>query len=69
MVEQVFHKKGNLIYKDWKWRMTHHYNELKEKGEDAYQHPFEGVTVDGWKFMIDHIFNDPKWQVSIAIVL
>lgn len=49
--------------------MTHHYNELKEKRLDAYQHPFEGVTVDGWKFMIDHIFNDPKWQVGIEIVL
>ncbi|KAI8549115.1 hypothetical protein RHMOL_Rhmol06G0001200 [Rhododendron molle] len=60
LVEQVFNEKANLLYKDWKWRMNDFYTKTDEAGLDAYQHPFQGMHIDDWKYMIDHVFKDPK---------
>ncbi|KAI8562668.1 hypothetical protein RHMOL_Rhmol03G0052500 [Rhododendron molle] len=61
LVEQVFNEKANLLYKDWKWRMNDFYTKTaKTAGLDAYQHPFQKMPLDDWKYMIDHVFKDPK---------
>ncbi|KAE9449974.1 hypothetical protein C3L33_18128, partial [Rhododendron williamsianum] len=63
LVEKVFMRKANLLYKDWKWRMSDHYEKTKEDGKNPYQLPFtEDISLDAWKFMIDRIFNDPDWK-------
>ncbi|KAI8542744.1 hypothetical protein RHMOL_Rhmol08G0163200 [Rhododendron molle] len=70
LVEQVFKRKANLLYKDWKWRMTDHYEKTndhyektKEDGKNPYQLPFtEDISQEAWKFMIDRIFKDPEWK-------
>ncbi|XP_058208227.1 uncharacterized protein LOC131321240 [Rhododendron vialii] len=70
LVEQVFKRKANLLYKDWKWRMSDHYEKTKdhyektkEDGKNPYQLPFtKDISQEAWKFMIDHIFNDPNWE-------
>ncbi|KAI8552721.1 hypothetical protein RHMOL_Rhmol06G0288900 [Rhododendron molle] len=70
LVEEVFDRKANLLYKDWKWRMSDHYEKTndhyertKEDGKSPYQLPFtKDISPDAWKFMIDHIFKDPDWQ-------
>ena len=64
LVDKVFMHKANLLYKDWKWRMSDHYAKFIKDGKDAYANPFEGITPEGWKYLIDHIFNDPNWQVN-----
>lgn len=48
--------------------MSTHYARLKEAGKDAYQHPYQSVSLEGWKFMIDNIFSDPKWQVINQLI-
>ncbi|KAI8556906.1 hypothetical protein RHMOL_Rhmol05G0292800 [Rhododendron molle] len=60
LVEQVFNEKANLLYKDWKWRMNDFYTKTVDARLDAYQHPFQGMHIDDWKYMIDHVFKDPK---------
>ncbi|KAI8527436.1 hypothetical protein RHMOL_Rhmol12G0075300 [Rhododendron molle] len=60
LVEEVFHEKTNLPYKDWKWRMNDFYTKTLDAGLDAYQHPFQEMPTDDWKYLIDHVFKDPK---------
>lgn len=37
---------------------------MKKEGRDPYQHPYQDIDPDVWKFMIDHRFNDSKWEVN-----
>ncbi|KAF7114861.1 hypothetical protein RHSIM_RhsimUnG0074200 [Rhododendron simsii] len=70
LVEEVFKRKASLLYKDWKWRMgdhyqktKDHYEKTKEEDKNPYQLPFnKDISPDAWKYMIDHIFNDPDWK-------
>ncbi|KAF7113906.1 hypothetical protein RHSIM_RhsimUnG0101600 [Rhododendron simsii] len=60
LVDQVFQEKANQLYKDWKWRMNNFYTKTLDAGLDAYQHPFQEMPIDDWKYMIDHVFKDPN---------
>ncbi|XP_058217220.1 uncharacterized protein LOC131328268 [Rhododendron vialii] len=64
LVEEVFHEKANLLYKDWKWRMDDFYAKTLCDSKGAYQHPFQETPTDDWKYMIDHVFKDPKRKVN-----
>ncbi|KAI8572885.1 hypothetical protein RHMOL_Rhmol01G0235400 [Rhododendron molle] len=65
LVEQVFNEKANLLYKDWKWRMNDFYTKtVNTAGLEAYQHPFQKMPIDDWKYMIDHVFKDPKREAD-----
>ncbi|KAI8527443.1 hypothetical protein RHMOL_Rhmol12G0075600 [Rhododendron molle] len=45
------------------YEQTKNHNEkTKEDGKNPYQLPFQDISLDGWKFMIDHIFNDSDWK-------
>lgn len=68
LVDEVFHEKANLLYKDWKWRMSQHYETTKKEGKDPYRHPYEGTSLDGWKYMIDNVFNDPNRKVNQILI-
>ncbi|XP_058191404.1 uncharacterized protein LOC131308479 [Rhododendron vialii] len=40
-----------------------HYEKTKEDDKNPYQLPFtKDISLDTWKFMIDHIFNDLDWK-------
>ncbi|KAH7835831.1 hypothetical protein Vadar_016936 [Vaccinium darrowii] len=58
----VSNKKASLLYKDWKCRMRTHYRKLRKAGLDTYSSPYPGVSMDGWKYLIDHVFKDSKMK-------
>jgi hypothetical protein len=49
--------------------MSKHYDMIMEKGDDhPYQHPYRGVDMVGWKFMIDKIFKDTNFKVNKKLI-
>ncbi|GAB2299271.1 hypothetical protein Dimus_033341 [Dionaea muscipula] len=38
--------------------------EMKEEGLDAFAHPYPGVTNAGWRYLIDNIFDDEKFEAG-----
>ncbi|KAH7845286.1 hypothetical protein Vadar_000353 [Vaccinium darrowii] len=42
--------------------MGSHYWKMKDADKvDPYQHPYRGISMDGWKWLIDNIFTDKDW--------
>ncbi|GAB2285534.1 hypothetical protein Dimus_019982 [Dionaea muscipula] len=64
LIEVVSDEKAYKIYKDWKYAMRKHYVQMKEEGLDAFAHPYPGVTNAGWRYLIDNIFDDEKFEVT-----
>ncbi|KAH7847870.1 hypothetical protein Vadar_031080 [Vaccinium darrowii] len=63
VIEEAFNAKANLRYKEWKHTMGDRYWKMMEADEvDPYQHPYRGISMDEWKWLIDNIFIDPDWQ-------
>ncbi|GAB2270520.1 hypothetical protein Dimus_005412 [Dionaea muscipula] len=65
LIEVVSDEKAYKIYKYWKYAMRKHYVQMKEEGLDAFAHPYPGVTNAGWRYLIDNIFDDEKFEVPI----
>ncbi|GAB2268986.1 hypothetical protein Dimus_003916 [Dionaea muscipula] len=68
LIEVVSDKKGYKIYKDWKYAMRKHNVQMKEEGLDAFAHPYPGVTNTGWRYLIDNIFDDEKFEANLERV-
>jgi hypothetical protein len=64
LVKEVIDEKASKLYRDWKHNMGKHYTHQVDRGLDPYQHPYKGANIDGWRFMIDHIFKDSKLKVT-----
>lgn len=62
LAKEVTNEKAYLLYKNWKCKMRLYYLKLVEDGYDAYSHPYTGVTLDEWKYLIDHVFHDPDLE-------
>ena len=43
--------------------MKQHYVKVMNDGGDVYSKPYEGVTPDDWKHMIDDIWKSKKHMV------
>ena len=43
--------------------MNQHYRKVKKAGEDVYSKPYDGVTPDDWKYMIDGVWKSDKHKV------
>ncbi|GAB2281412.1 hypothetical protein Dimus_016006 [Dionaea muscipula] len=68
LIEVVSDEKAYKIYKDWKYAMRKHYVQMKEEGLDAFAHPYPGVTNAGWRYLIDNIFDDEKFEANLERV-
>ncbi|GAB2283882.1 hypothetical protein Dimus_018367, partial [Dionaea muscipula] len=62
LIEVVSDEKAYKIYKGWKYAMRRHYVRMKEEGLDAFAHPYPGVTNAGWRYPIDNICDDEKFE-------
>jgi len=68
LIEEAFNVKANLRYKEWKHDMGSHYWKMKDADEvDPYQHPYRGISMDEWKWLIDNIFTDKDWTARKAV--
>ncbi|GAB2273656.1 hypothetical protein Dimus_008438 [Dionaea muscipula] len=68
LIEVVSDEKAYKIYKDWMHNMRKHYLQLKEEGLDSFAHPYPGVTNASWRYVIDNIFDDPKFEANLERV-
>ncbi|GAB2288705.1 hypothetical protein Dimus_023020 [Dionaea muscipula] len=64
LIEVFSDEKAYKIYNDWKHSMRKHYLQMKEEGLDAFAHPYPGVTNAGWRYLIDNIFDDEKFEAG-----
>ncbi|GMP69088.1 hypothetical protein CsSME_00028482 [Camellia sinensis var. sinensis] len=57
--QQVVEKKCNVLHKDWKCRMKKKWEKLVDAGTNPYAHPYKGIRLDDWKYLIDEVWLDP----------
>ncbi|KAL7233054.1 hypothetical protein ACSBR1_016821 [Camellia fascicularis] len=57
--QQVVEKKCNVLHKDWKCRMKKKWEKLVDTGTNPYAHPYKGIKIDDWKYLIDEVWLDP----------
>ncbi|CAL5373103.1 unnamed protein product [Camellia sinensis] len=57
--QQVVEKKCRVLHKDWKCRMKKKWEKLVDAGTNPYAHPYKGIKLDDWKYLIDEVWLDP----------
>ena len=43
--------------------MKCHYRKVEEEGDDVYSRPYDGVTPDDWRYMIDEVWKSDNHKV------
>ncbi|CAL5389969.1 unnamed protein product [Camellia sinensis] len=62
--QEVVEKKCNVLHKDWKCRMKKKWEKLVDAGTNPYAHPYKGIKLDDWKYLIDEVWLDPVNKVK-----
>ncbi|CAL5348226.1 unnamed protein product [Camellia sinensis] len=62
--QQVVEKKCRVLHKDWKCRMKKKWEKLVDAGTNPYAHPYKGIKLDDWKYLIDEVWLDPANKVK-----
>ncbi|KAH7845904.1 hypothetical protein Vadar_007259 [Vaccinium darrowii] len=60
LAKKVVNRKCYRIHINWRYRMKLHYSQLVENGEDTYSSPYEKVTQEDWRHMIDDVWSSDK---------
>jgi hypothetical protein len=47
--------------------MKCHYDNIKEQGLDMYSHPYDQVTLEDWRHMIDDVWTSDKFKVLYSL--
>ncbi|CAL5330643.1 unnamed protein product [Camellia sinensis] len=53
--QEVVEKKCNVLHKDWNCRMKKKWEKLVDAGTNPYAHPYKGIKLDDWKYLIDEV--------------
>ncbi|KAH7836698.1 hypothetical protein Vadar_004479 [Vaccinium darrowii] len=64
IAQQAVHSKCYHMHINWRHRMKCHYNDILKQQLDPYSHPYDEMSLEDWRHMIDDVWKSEKFEVE-----
>ncbi|KAH7864468.1 hypothetical protein Vadar_029892 [Vaccinium darrowii] len=62
IAQQAIHSKCYHMHINWRHRMKCHYDDILKQQLDPYNHPYDEMSLENWRHMIDDVWKSEKFE-------
>ncbi|KAH7840723.1 hypothetical protein Vadar_020696 [Vaccinium darrowii] len=62
IAQQAVHSKCYHMHINWRHRMKCHYDDILKQQLDPYNHPYDEMSLENWRHMIDDVWKSEKFE-------